>query len=162
MRVRPNKRQHNEICAYFLRSIISRYLLPSFVIFVPVFLIWFVVVQQATDAHGVFSTTLITYLVLAIIQTSVAAASIIYTLQTCAIGFNQIVSQTYITVSMRCISKRKGFCGYYCTLADGISYRVYGKREFDRIKENMECELIVIANNYGAKIWEFVIVPRKK
>jgi hypothetical protein len=42
-------------------------------------------------------------------------------------------------------------------LTNHKTYTLYDKAQYNEIKIGQECDLIIISNEYGAKLWEIVI-----
>ena len=157
MRKYHNKERNDKLCSYFLKTIFIRYMIPTILLLMPVIVAWFLIIKQAFDTANSYSSMQFIYLMCANILTSIASVSIYHTVKTYRLGFDQINKNKYAVSSLICVEKYKNSGCFYCVLSDGNKYRIYGKSEYNKLQKNQECELIIISNDFGAKIWEFVL-----
>ena len=157
MRRYHNKERNDRLCTYFLKAIFAKYIVPIMLLLIPVVVMWILIAAQLIGSTEVYTSISFAYLVCANVLTSIASVSIFHTVKTCWFGFNQINNNRYTVIAVKCKSKFKRFGRYYCVLSDDQIYRIYGRSEYETLLLGVPCELIVVCNDFGAKIWEIVI-----
>lgn len=157
MRRLHNKARNDKLCVYFLKSIFAKYIVPTILLLIPVVIMWYLIAIQMIGSTKIYTPIRFIYLVCANVLTSIASVSIYHTVKTCWFGFNQINNNHYTVVALECKEKYRHMGKYYSVLSDNHTYRIYGKQEYDALRLNTPCELVVICNDFGAKIWEIVV-----
>ncbi len=157
MRKRYDESGNNKIIKYFTEMIAVRYLLPSIAILVFIFMLIFLGLSYLSHTLQTYSTFGFLYLICINILVTISTISIIHTIRTCIYGYNQIINRKYTVLQLNCISKTKK-CGIsWCFLSDGKRYKLYDMQHYHAIHENQPCDLIIVTNAYGAKLWEMVV-----
>lgn len=145
------------LCSYFLKTIFINYMIPIILLLAPVIVAWYIIIKQAFNTASAYNSMQFVYLMYANILTSIASVSIYHTAKTYRLGFDQINKNRYAVLNLTCVEKYKKSGKYYCILNDGHRYRIYGGAEYKKLQSNQECELIIVCNDFGARIWELVL-----
>ena len=157
MRKRYNESGNNKIIKYFTEMIAVRYLLPSIAVLVFVFMLIFLGFSYLSHVIQEYSTFSFLYLICINILVTISTISIFHTIRTCIFGYKQISNRQYTVLQLTCVSKTKRASSSYCTLSDGKKYKLYDMQYYYAIHENEPCDLIIVTNAYGAKLWEMVV-----
>jgi hypothetical protein len=157
MRKRYNESGNNKIIKYFTEMIAVRYLLPSIAVLVFVFMLIFLGFSYLSHVIQAYSTFGFLYLVCINVLVTISTISIFHTIRTCIYGYKQISNRKYTVLQLTCVSKTKRVSSSYCTLSDGKKYKLYDMQYYYAINENEPCDLIIVTNAYGAKLWEMVV-----
>jgi hypothetical protein len=161
MRKKYNEQNDNIINNYFLQLILAKYIIPSLFLLVIVFgciLLGFRVVPLLF-ADYIFADFL--FMIFTNILVSIASVSIYHTIKTCVFGFNQLAKKQYTVLQLTCIHKYKKGLALKCVLSDKKTYRIYDGDSYNRIEPGKPCDLIIITNEYGAKLWEIILETKK-
>ena len=159
MRKQYNENQNSKITSYFTQLVVEKYIAPAIAILFVVFFVLFLALTYFFDSLKALDLVAFISLISINILVSIATVSIYYTIKTCFFGYKQISKRQYTILQLKCVEKYKKGLHYYCKLSDGYTYRLYNNSS--EIKPGSNCDLIVISNNYGAKLWEIVTPVNK-
>lgn len=157
MRKRYSEYGNDKIVKYFTEMIAVRYLLPSIAVLVFVFMLIFLGLSYLSHVIKTYSTFSFLYLICINILVTISTISIFHTIRTCIYGYKQISNRKYTVLQLTCVSKSKRFLSSHCILSDGKKYSLYDMQHYHAIHENEPCDLIIVTNAYGAKLWEMVV-----
>ena len=157
MRNKHSKNQNDAVLSHFVRAVFTKYTIPTLCALVPTIVAWFFLPTILIDALGEFDTIKYLYLLCLNIITSIATVSFYHTIRTVVIAVVKLNNGKYSSIQKICKSKYKVRGSGYCELGDGSVYKVYGKKAYNQIEESAFVDLIVISNEYGARMWEFVL-----
>lgn len=142
---------------YFTEMISVKYILPSMAILVFIFLLLFLGLSYLSNVFKTYTTFGFVYLICINVFVTIATVSVFHTIKTCIYGYKQIINGKYTVLQLTCTNKEKRFWASWCTLSDGRKYRLYDMQHYLEIDVNQPCDLIIVTNAYGAKLWEMVI-----
>ena len=155
MRKQYNKSQNSKITNYFTQLVVEKYIIPAIAILFVVFFVLLLAITYFFDSLRSLDITAFISLIFINVLVSIATVSIYYTIKTCLFGYRQISQGHYTTLQLTCVETYRKGLHRYCKLSDGHTYKLY--RDGNSFKQNDNCDLIVISNNYGAKLWEIVV-----
>lgn len=158
MRKKYDTQNNTRINNYFISLILTHYIIPSLILLVFVFVGAILGFQWISQFVTDYTMIGFIYLISINLLITIVAVSVYHTIKTCVYGYNQISNEKYTVLQLKCINKRKTFLAYKCTLSDGREYKIYDEKEYSKIQLNGTCDLIILTNEYGAKLWEIVVV----
>lgn len=161
MRKKYSEQTNNKIGNYFTQLLMNKYILPSLILLFFVFtcaILGFKILSQFIIAY---STVGFLYILCINVLVSIASISIYHTIRTCLYGYKQVHSKKYTVLQLTCKEKHKNLIAYKCTLSDDREYKLYDKKQYNEIQKDGACDLIIISNEYGAKLWEIVVASTK-
>lgn len=161
MRKKYNEQSNSKIIHYFLRLLMSKYIVPSLILLIIVFTCIIMSFGILSKFMTSYTTLGFAYVICVNILVSISSISIYHTIKTSLYGYNQISSGKYTVLQLTCVDKNKKGLYYKCTLSDGRVYRLYGRDQYEHVAVGKACDLIVITNAYGAKLWELVVDANK-
>ena len=162
MRIKYNQKQENAIGNFFTKLLVEKYICPSIM---AIFILFTVAILGFTYLSNFFfqySTIGFVYILCINVLLSISSISIYHTIKTCLFGYKQITNGQYTVIQLTCLKKYKKGCSYKCILSDKREYRLYYKKLYNKIKENDTCDLVIISNEHGAKMWEVVVQSNYK
>lgn len=157
MRKKYNHQNNNAINNYFSQLIMVRYIIPSLILLLVVFVSIFFGISYVPHLFTDYTIANFLYFLSMNILISIASISIYHTIKTCVFGYNQLAERKYTVLQLNCVAKYKDGLVYKCILEDDKIYKLYDQQQYQNIKEGQPCDLIIITNEYGAKMWEIVI-----
>ena len=157
MRKRYNDTRNNNIGNYFTQLIIRKYILPSLVVLTFVFMCILLSIERLSNTLSEYSTFGFLYLLCINVLVTIASVSIYHTIKTCFFGYKQLSERKYTVLQLTCLEKKQTLLRSYCKLSDNKLYTLYDKRQYDEITIGKPCDLVIISNEYGAKLWEIVV-----
>ena len=161
MRNKHTKKQNDAVASYFVKAVFAKYTIPTLCALIPTFIAWFLIPSHLIKTLGDFQTVEYIYIFCLNIITTIATVSIYHTIRTVANAVVKLNNGKYSVTQKMCKHKYKHKGSWYCQFADGNSYKIYGKKTLKDISEGDYVDLIVITNEYGARMWEFVLkVPK--
>lgn len=161
MRKKYNEYNNTQIGNYFTKLIVRKYILPALLVLTFVFMCFMLGLNRLSATLSEFTPVDFIYLVCLNVLVSIASTSIYHTIRTCLFGYKQISNKQYVVLQLTCIQKSKGIIRDTCTLSDNHTYVLYDRKQYDEIDVNQSCDLIIISNEYGAKLWEIVVKSNK-
>ena len=160
MRKQYNENQNSYIANYFTQLVVDKYIVPAIAMLFLVFFVILLAVTYFLDSIRALDLMAFIYLISVNIFVTISTVSIYFTIKTCLYGYRQISKREYTVLQLKCIYKYHKGLYNYCTLSDGRTYKLYTNSK--DIQKDANCDLIVISNNYGAKLWEIVTPTIKK
>ena len=157
MRKKYNDIRNNSIGNYFTQLIMRKYILPSLVVLIFVFMCILLSIERLSNTLSAYSTFGFLYLLCINVLVSIASISIYHTIKTCLFGYKQLYERKYTVLQLTCLEKKQTPLRSYCKLSDDKFYTLYDKRQYNEINVNEPCDLVIISNEYGAKLWEIVV-----
>lgn len=157
MRYYKQKTNTDVLCIYFFKHILLRFCIPTIALLIPTSCLWFWLANITLSLKGVFLPVQFYLLVCVNILTSICTVSIYHIIKTCYAGFSQINQSKYNTIKATCSKSYKSGTKLICELTNGKIYRVYGKKEFLKFFPGCECEIIIVCNDHGARMWEILL-----
>lgn len=157
MRKLYNDEKNNSLLSYFSHLIVKKYLLPLFVLLFVLLIEVFafgIYIKQSMDTY---TTIGFIHIVSINILVSITSVSIVNIIRTCMFAYKQIYNKNYVILQLVCNNKFRKGGKYYCTLSDKKTYQIYDRKIYNQIETNNKCDLIVISNTFGAKLWEIVL-----
>ena len=161
MRKKYNEQSNSKIIHYFLRLLMSKYIIPSLILLILVFACIIMSFGILSKFMVSYTTLGFAYVICINILVTISSISIYHTIKTSLYGYDRISSGKYTVLQLTCVDKCKKGLYYKCTLSDGRVYKLYGHDQYEHITINKDCDLIVITNEYGAKLWELVVDANK-
>ena len=157
MRKKYDNQNDERITNYFIQCMMKNYIIPSLMLLVVVFTIILLGIQIVSQFF--FQYTSIGFIVLICINVlvSISTISIVHTVNTCFYGYKQLVQKKYTVLQLKCLNTRKTLFKRKCTLSDQNEYLLYDYKQFKEIVPGKYCDLIIITNEYGAKLWDIVV-----
>ncbi len=161
MRKKYNEYNNTQIGNYFTKLIVRKYILPSILVLTFVFMCFMLVLDRLSATLTDFQPVDFIYLICLNVLVSIASTSIYHTIRTCLFGYKQISNKQYVVLQLNCLEKSKGIIKDTCVLSDNNEYVLYDRKQYDEIEVNKTCDLIIVSNEYGAKLWEIVVKSRE-
>jgi hypothetical protein len=161
MRKKYNNESNTRLNNYFTQLVLNRYILPSLILLFFAFAGAIISFKLVTQVVEDYSTIGFIYLISINLLLSIIGVSVYHTIRTCLLGYRQISDRQYTVLQLDCVDKRKNFLSYKCTLSDGKEYKIYDLYQYQNISVGSKCDLIIISNEFGAKLWEIVVCTNK-
>jgi hypothetical protein len=158
MRKQYNNNQNNNITNHFTQLVVEKYIVPAIAMLFLVFFVLLLGLNYFFNTIQELDLIAFIYLISVNVLVTIATLSIYYTIKTCLFGYKQISSKQYTVLQLKCVNKFKKGLHHYCTLSDNYTYKLYNDDADIKIGGN--CDLIIISNEYGAKLWEIVVATK--
>jgi hypothetical protein len=156
MRKKYNIFKQDTISLHFAKMIAFKYIIPALWAILLMFITILYFAPSIVTMFSEFSVQLFLFIICINVLVTITCVNVIHVISTCKNGYNAIASKKYTVLSLVCVKKEKGIFSKYCLLSDRKKYKIYDRKTYDRLIEGKQCDLIVISNEYGAKLWEVV------
>lgn len=162
MRKKYDNQQNVNINNYFINLITEKYILPSLFLLTLVFSSILLGFESVARLFQEYNLVDFLYFLSMNVLISIASVSIYHTIKTCVFGYQQIAKRQYTVLQLTCVNKMKSGLTCRCQLSDGRVYKLYDRDQYESVQVGQSCDLIIITNEYGAKLWEIVVGNNKK